>query len=295
MLKSMTGFGDSIYETDNMSFMVEIKTVNNRYLKVSIKLPDIFSFAEAELEKIVKSKVCRGSVYCNIYVKDSGTVSVSEVNHAAALHYLNNMLEIARTANMDNPNPDLSRLMMLPGVCQPKVYSEGENKQFMDILAAQVEKSLNKLNEMRDHEGQALLEDLRKNCNVIKVTLDKLEGMTGEVVNRYRDKLENRVNELLASAKLKVDEDTLLREVAVFADKCDINEEISRLNAHLVQFDKICTDEEQVGRRLDFLTQEMLREANTIASKANNAQISQLVVDIKVAIDRLREQVQNVE
>ena len=295
MLKSMTGFGDSRYEADKFSFMVEVKTVNNKYLKVSVKLPDIFSFAETELEKIIKSRVCRGSVYCNIYVKDSGTVSVSDINHAAAMHYLDNFLAIARNANLDKTSPDLARLMLLPGVCQPKVYSEDENKQFMEVLAEQTQLALVKLNEMRDHEGQALLNDLRKNCDFIKVTLDKLEGMTHEVVNRYRDKLESRVNELLASAKLKLDEDTLLREVAVFADKCDINEEISRLNAHLVQFAKICTDEEQVGRRLDFLTQEMLREANTIASKANNAQISQHVVDIKVAIDRLREQVQNVE
>ena len=295
MLKSMTGFGDSRYEADKFSFVVEIKTVNNRYLKTSIKLPEIFSFAETELDKIIKSRVCRGSVYCNVFVKDSGTVNVSDINHVAALHYLNNISEIAREASLDNISPDLARIMILPGVCQPKIYSEDENKQFMELLAEQTNQALVKLDEMRDHEGQALLEDLRKNCNFIKETLDKLEGMTSEVVKRYRDKLETRVNELLASAKLKVDEDTLLREVAVFADKCDINEEISRLNAHLVQFDKICTDEEQVGRRLDFLTQEMLREANTIASKANNAQISQFVVDIKVAIDRLREQVQNVE
>ncbi len=295
MLKSMTGFGDARYEMDDLSFALEIKTVNNKYLKISIKLPDILSFAESELEKLVKSEVCRGSVYLNVYMKDSGTGSVSDVNHSAALHYLEQVKKISHSAGIREDNVDLIRMLFLPGICQSKQYSEQENKQFMDILSDQTKSALARLSEMRVHEGQALLEDLRKNCKAISDNLTLLEKLTPEVVINYQNRLESRVNELLANAKLSVDQETLLREVAIFADKCDINEEISRLRAHLVQFDKICIGDEQVGRRLDFLTQEMLREANTIASKANNAQISQYVVEIKVAIDRLREQVQNVE
>ena len=295
MLKSMTGFGDARYENDDLSFILEIKTVNNKYLKISIKLPDVLAFAESELEKLLKVDISRGSVYLNVYMKDSGTGGVSDVNHNAALYYLEELKKVSHSAGGDEKGIDLTRLLFLPGVCQPKQYSEQENEHFMDILKEQAKNALERLCSMRLHEGEALLQDLRKNCGVISDTLNQLENLTDVVVKHYQDKLENRVNDLLANAKLSVDQETLLREVAIFADKCDVNEEISRLRAHIEQFDKICLSEEQVGRRLDFLTQEMLREANTIASKANNAQISQFVVDIKVAIDRLREQVQNVE
>lgn len=295
MLKSMTGFGDARYEFEDLSFVLEIKTVNNKYLKISVKLPDILAFAESELEKLIKNEVSRGSVYLNVYMKDSGTSSVSEVNSAAALHYLEQIKNISHSAGISENNIDLVRMLFLPGICQNRQYSEQDNKRFMDILEEQTRLALVRLSEMRTHEGLALLEDLRKNCKAIADSLMLLEALTPEVVLNYQARLESRVNDLLASAKLSIDQDTLVREVAIFADKCDINEEISRLRAHLEQFDKICIGEDQVGRRLDFLTQEMLREANTIASKANNARISQYVVDIKVAIDRLREQVQNVE
>ncbi len=295
MLKSMTGFGDARYEKDDLSFVLEVKTVNNRYLKTSIKLPEVLAFAESEIEKLIKEQVSRGSVYFNIYMKDSGTGGVAEINQTAAFYYLDQLKQITHGAQMRDDEIDLVRLLFLPGVTQTRLYSDIDNERFMQIIAEHAKIALERLNVMRDHEGLALLEDLRKNCQAIADNLGLLEKLTPEVVVNYQAKLESRVNDLLANARLNIDQDALLREVAIFADKCDINEEISRLRAHLDQFDKICTSEEQVGRRLDFLTQEMLREANTIASKANNAQISQFVVEIKVAIDRLREQVQNVE
>lgn len=295
MLKSMTGFGDARYEKDDLSFVLEVKTVNNRYLKTSIKLPEVLAFAESEIEKLIKEQVSRGSVYFNVYMKDSGTGGVAEINQTAAFYYLDQLKQITHSAQMRDDEIDLVRLLFLPGVTQTRLYSDMDNERFMQIIAEHAKIALERLNVMRDHEGLALLEDLRKNCQAIADNLGLLEKLTPEVVVNYQAKLESRVNDLLANARLNIDQDALLREVAIFADKCDINEEISRLRAHLDQFDKICTSEEQVGRRLDFLTQEMLREANTIASKANNAQISQFVVEIKVAIDRLREQVQNVE
>lgn len=295
MLKSMTGFGDARYEKDDLSFALEVKTVNNRYLKTSIKLPDVLAFAESEIEKLIKEHISRGSVYFNIYMKDSGTGGVAEINQTAAFYYLDQLKQITHSAQMRDDEIDLVRLLFLPGVTQTRLYSDMDNQRFMQIISEHAKIALDRLNVMRDHEGLALLEDLRKNCQAIADNLGLLEKLTPEVVVSYQAKLESRVNDLLANARLNIDQDALLREVAIFADKCDINEEISRLRAHLDQFDKICTSEEQVGRRLDFLTQEMLREANTIASKANNAQISQFVVEIKVAIDRLREQVQNVE
>ena len=150
---------------------------------------------------------------------------------------------------------------------------------------------------MRAEEGKSLAADLLLQCRVIRDNLQALTGMTDKVLDTYRQRIQDRVNVMLAEANLNLDEDQLMKEVALFAERCDINEEASRLASHLDQFETICLNEqaEQVGRRLDFMTQEMLREANTIASKANDAQISQHVVEIKVAIDRLKEQIQNVE
>jgi uncharacterized protein (TIGR00255 family) len=186
-------------------------------------------------------------------------------------------------------------VLQLPGVCQPREYNEEETTFFLEKIKKLTHEALGQLCRMRREEGQSLLADLHRQGQVIRDNLAAISTLVDTVVDHYRTRLQQRVNQMLAEANLKLDEELLLKETALFAERSDINEEISRLQSHLEQFEQGCQKEDQAGRRLDFLTQEMLREANTIASKSNDARISQHVVEIKVGIDRLKEQVQNIE
>ena len=190
---------------------------------------------------------------------------------------------------------NLATLLQLPGVCQLRTFSPDELQGFLEIVEKLTHDALKDLQVMRRHEGQALLQDLNENCQVIRTSINALKKLSGEVVNHYRQRIQEQVNKMLAEAKLTLNEDQLLKEVALFAERSDINEEMSRLDAHLTHFKNVCEVGEKSGRRLDFISQEMFREANTIASKSNDARISHHVVDMKVAIDRLREQIQNIE
>lgn len=296
MLRSMTGFGDSQYEAEDVSFQVEIKTVNNRFLKTSIKLNESLSFAELEIERLIKKELSRGSVNYSLHFRQVGDNSGLEVNQSALQNYMKHLEQLFNLyGDKIGASIDLASLLQMPGVCQSREYSEEEHQGFLRIILEQTTKALNRLQEMRVREGQGIFEDLQGHCKVIRDNLDALTQLVGTVVENYQKRLEKRINELLGGSDLKLDQESLAKEVAIFAEKSDINEEVSRLGSHLEQFDEACKSDEQAGRRLDFLTQEMLREANTIASKANDARISQHVVEIKVAIDRLREQVQNVE
>ncbi len=296
MLQSMTGFGDSQYEADGISFLIEIKTVNNRFLKTSIKLPDILSFAEMEIERLIRDDLARGSVNYNLHIRQTDLGGALEVNQAAVQSYIKNLQQVqSLVGDVKDSTINLATILQLPGSCQSHEYSKEEYQGFLEIVKEQTVKALQRVRQMRTEEGKTIVQDLLGQCKAIKENLDALAGMTTDVVENYRQRISQRVNEMLSGQNLKIDDEQLAREVAMFAERCDINEEISRLNSHLNQFDEVCKSDEQIGRRLDFLTQEMLREANTIASKANSAKISHHVVEIKVAIDRLREQVQNVE
>jgi uncharacterized protein (TIGR00255 family) len=229
-------------------------------------------------------------------MRDSNDGGALKVNQAAAESYMMHLKQLATLhGNGGNININLADLLILPGVCLPQVYSHQQHQKLLEIIKGITIQALARLQEMRAEEGQGILQDLRQQCKSIADNLSALSGLTATVVGNYHKRLQQRVNEMLASAGSQLDEVGLAREVAIFAERSDINEEISRLGSHLQLFENTCCSEQQAGRRLDFLTQEMLREANTIASKANDAKISQHVVEIKVAIDRLREQVQNVE
>jgi uncharacterized protein (TIGR00255 family) len=296
MLYSMTGFGSAQLEAEGMSFLVEIKSLNNRFLKTTVKLPEVLSFAEPEVERLIRHELARGSVTYALHLRHTADAGPVEINDAALQSYMKQLQQVlGRYDGKAALNIDLACLLQLPGICVAREYSEDEHKAFLEIIQKLTREALARLRAMRADEGKSLLADLEQQCQAIRENLAALGGMTGEVVDRYRRRIQQRVDMMLAEANLKLDQDLLIKEVAVFAERCDINEEISRLESHLSQFAEACRSDEQAGRRLDFLTQEMLREANTISSKANDARISQHVVEIKVAIDRLKEQVQNVE
>lgn len=298
MLYSMTGFGDAQLEEEGFSFLVEIRSLNNRFLKISVKLPDIASFAEPEITRIIREDLNRGSVTYTLHLKQTSGSAAMEVNQKALEKYVSSLEQAHQLrGNADWLRVDLGSMLPLPGVCQFRPLSDQENAYLLEKIKEITRQALVRLQEMRAEEGKSLSADLLGQCQVIRENLQSLTGMTGRVLDSYRNRIQDRVNAMLGEANLKLDEDQLMKEVALFAERCDINEESSRLSSHLDQFEMVCQNEkvEQVGRRLDFMTQEMLREANTIASKANDAEISQHVVEIKVAIDRLKEQIQNVE
>ncbi len=293
MLISMTGFGAAAGQVDGVEYAVEVRSVNNRYLKTVIKLPESWSHAEAEFEKLLRDVVTRGTVTLAVRMRICDEESAYRVNTVALSNYIEQLKPLEMEAN-PMLRVDLGSIMLLPGVCEPPKMEE-ICERTRDGLMKLVKKAIADLVEMRTKEGQAVLSDLLENCDIIERNLAAIAERAPLVVKEYHEKLTARVNELTSAARIEIDAESLAREVAIYADRCDIAEEISRLTGHLEQFRRATGDDKPAGRKLDFITQEMLREANTIASKSNDSEIAKAVVDIKTAIDRLKEQVQNVE
>lgn len=293
MLKSMTGFGSAAGEVEGVRYGVEVKSVNNRYLKISLRLPDSLSALEADIESLLRERIQRGSVTISVRMKIADEQAAYRINDAVLRSYLD-QLRMAETDSNPMLRLDLASLLQLPGVCEPPALDELAEKT-RDGLLELVREARDGLVDMRRRDGEGTEADLLTQCDTIERELGGIAEKTDEVIQLYHDRLRDRVNELTQAAKINLDQETLAREVAIFAERSDINEEISRLTAHVAQFREACQDGEQIGRKLDFIAQEMLREANTIASKASDAGIARAVVDIKTAIDRIKEQAANVE
>jgi uncharacterized protein (TIGR00255 family) len=294
MLNSMTGYGEAVGELDGVSYIVEIKAVNNRYLKTIIKLPENSTFLEDDIDKELRRRLSRGTINYVLRLKGISANALFEIDEAALQAVVTKLNQVSSSVGVEGAI-DLANLLTLPGIVQPVMPGEEEIAQVRQLVLELTRAALDKLRQMREAEGKFLEADLRKNCDAIAGELEAVRRRSNSVVQEYARRLRRRVDELLAQAKLKLDEETLAREVAILADRSDISEEIARLDAHLEQFRRICQTDGQAGRRLDFLSQEMLREANTVASKAGDAQIARSVVDIKCLIERLKEQIQNIE
>ena len=294
MINSMTGYGIASCELEGICCTAEIKTVNNRYFKVYFKLPDAVAYLEKDIEKLCRKNISRGTVNFLLRFKDTSEQLKFAINEQALKDCVEKLSEIGKSAGVDS-NINLADLLMLPGVIAPLEPDQQQGKRIAEAVMAATEQALENLDQMRANEGEALNAELDSHLKEIRENLSKITQRSGSVVGEYYKKIRTRVNDLLASAKLELNEDTLAREVAVFADRCDIREELARLESHLDQFVAACDTDAQAGRKLDFITQEMLREANTIASKSSDIEIARSVVDIKCWIDRLKEQIQNVE
>lgn len=294
MIQSMTGYGHAIAEFDNVSYSVDIRTVNNRYVKLNVRLPEIVSFAEDAIEKQLKKTITRGMVNYSLRVKSLSADEMINIDPVILEGYINQIKKACSETGLEQ-DLNITELINLPGVLQPVEPDEEKADQIKEQIQQVTATALELLIEMRLEEGKALYEDVSANCAVIAEKTALIEKRIEFVVQEYHEKLGKRVQQLLDAAELKIDEDLLAREVAIFAERCDISEEISRMKSHLGQFDQTCNSNGQAGRKLDFITQEMLREANTIGSKASDAEIASYVVDIKCAIDRIKEQVQNIE
>jgi len=289
----MTGFGSVAGKVDTVEYSIEIKSVNNRYLKLSTRMPDGLHMLEPQIEALLRQKIQRGSVTLCIRMKIADENAASTINTAAINSYMKQlqMLEVDANPMM---RVDLATLLTLPGVCTPPALDELAEKTSQGLLCL-IDRVIDILIAMRNTEGAALAKDLLSQTAVISEKLESIASRTDEVLQLYHSKLKARVEELTATAKIAINEDSLAREVALFAERSDIAEEITRLRTHMTEFVKVVNAGGPVGRKLDFIAQEMLREANTIASKSSDADIARLVVDIKTAVDRIKEQAANVE
>ena len=297
MIRSMTGFGSATTQAGGVEFTAELRSLNNRYFKASVRLPEELAGMEASLESALRKRVSRGSFTLNVRARVTAEATTPVIHDAALLSYLEHLKTVRSKMQDQSVQIDLTQLLALPGVLQAATDERTLLQSGRQAVPKLLDEALGHLIEMRTVEGRAVAADLLDQRDHIRGQMAIIAERAPKVVNEYHDKLTARVNELMAKAKLKVDENDLIREVAVFADRADISEELSRMNGHLDQLGEMIeagSAEEPAGRTLDFISQEMLREANTIGSKSNDTAISRAVVEVKSRIDRIKEQVQNV-
>lgn len=290
----MTGFGEARKQTENLSVSVEVRTVNNRYLKVAIRCADAYAPLEGEIEKIVREKISRGTVTVGIRVEHAISAKENPLNESVLENYVARLRAFAEKLNLPH-QPDLNVLVTLPGVVTDDSHRAHDADAEWPVIQDVIRQSLAKLQKFRQDEGQAMQNELQLNGRIIEAQLVQVTAMAPQVVSEYRAKLLERVRQVLTESAVNVTESDMIREVSIHADRTDINEEIKRLRCHLEQFQTFIDEKEPTGRKLDFLSQEMFREVNTIGSKANNVPIAHCVVEMKAAVEKIREILQNVE
>jgi len=294
VLLSMTGFGNASGQNERFSVAAEIKAVNNRYLKVSTRFPDVLAALEPEFERLIRESIARGTVSLNLRFAPVGQGSRYHIVPEVIAAYSHQLRQIGLQQSL--PVPDWSdALLSLPGVVADELSSTVDPKQEWPLLEQTIREAIERLQEFRQREGEAMRRDLGLNCDIISERVEKIAELAPNVVSTYRDKVLDRVSELLKGSGASVQPNDLIREVSVFADRCDINEEITRLRCHVEEFRKVMDASQSQGRKLDFLSQEMFREINTTGSKASNVEIAHHVVEMKAAVEKIREVLQNVE
>ncbi len=292
MIKSMTGFGRGEAREDGREFMVEIKTVNHRYTDVFIKMPRQIGFLEEKVRDLVGKAVSRGKI--DVFITFSNTAEDSKnvvFDEGLAKAYIDSV-KLMKDKFALRDDVTLTLVSRFPDVFRIEQAEQDEEKLWK-LLKGAVENALESLISMRLHEGEGLSTDLYEKARFIESLLKDISVRAPEVVKEYKAKLENRIRDLLEQPT--IDEARLATEIAIFADRCSIDEEIVRLGSHIGQLRDTLKIQQPVGRKLDFLIQEMNREINTIGSKANDLTITRNVVDIKSEIEKLREQIQNIE
>lgn len=294
MLLSMTGFGEAHYQADGLAISIEVRTINSRYFKLAVKCGEGYSALEPEIENVVRQQIRRGTLQINLRVDRPRTPDDFQINKAVLASYRRQLDELHEQWNSPQSVP-LENLLTLPGVISEDPTTAEDAEADWPLIRQTLESAMENLARMRADEGKAMATDLRANCQSIGQDLAEVERRAPLVATSYRTRLVERLQTTLAEYQVSLDPADLIKEVSIFAERCDISEEIVRLKSHLVQFDAIMELAESSGRKLEFLTQEMFREANTIGSKANDVQISRFVIDIKSAIERVREMIQNVE
>lgn len=292
-MKSMTGFGRGAVADENFNIAVEIKTVNNRFLDLNLRLSNELQSLEANLKRAIQSRLSRGRV--DVFVNYERTSEiVYELNRPLISGYISALKQMQTEFNLTG-EPDFNYIARLPNALQPK--AEDLSEEFTGAIETAVKIALDELEQMREVEGESLKNDLENLLSEIENHLPKIESESATVADEYQQRLKKRIENFLSKSdsQIEIDQARLAQEVAYLADKSDIAEEITRLKSHIEQYRGIINEEKEVGKRLDFLTQELNREANTIASKTNNLTVKESALQIKSAIEKIREQIQNVE
>jgi uncharacterized protein (TIGR00255 family) len=292
----MTGYGDANHHGDRLSVSIELRAVNNRYLKITLRAAEPYNLLEAEFEKVVRRTVRRGALQVHLRVQRQFAAQDFQINGVALRSYLQQVRTVAEEAHL----PDRGQALMAAALTLPGVVPEPASGSFRvdeewPVIEQTLEHALGRLQSMREEEGRAMARELMQLRDQIAAELDKIRQRSPLVAVLFRDRLLERVRSLLSELDVQIDRSDLIKEVSIFAERSDVAEEVTRLASHLDQFREILNEPESAGRKLEFLTQEMFRETNTIGSKASDVDVSRFVVEIKSALEKVRELIQNVE
>lgn len=291
MIKSMTGYGKANLEKNEKEYQVEIKSVNHRYLDISVKMPRILSYLEEAIKKEIATYVKRGKIDVFITFENNSVEGKEiKINQEIAKIYIDELKRLAKQEEI-LANIEVTEISKFPDVLS--IQNNQEDETIKDELIETVRKATKNLVQMRQVEGQKIAEDLRERIQTIQEKVKEISSLSTGLIEEYVVKLEGRIKEILKNQE--VDPARLAQEVVIYADKCSVEEEVTRLKSHISQFQKLLDSEEAIGKKLDFIIQEMNRETNTIGSKANNLEITNNVIDVKTELENVREQIQNIE
>ncbi len=293
----MTGYGESHYHGDKLRLSIEVRALNNRYLKLSVRAPEPYNLLEPEFEKIIRRTVRRGTIQLCLRCERQSSVQDFRINAVALRSYLGQLRGLADELGPAKVETEhlLAQILALPGVVPEPGITTFDPQEEWPLLEKVLEEALGRLQGMRAEEGRAMAQEFLQYRDQIGTELQLIRERAPAVVATFRERLYERVRKLLGELDIEIDRSDLIKETAILAERSDIAEEVVRLSSHLDQFQEIMNEPESPGRKLEFLTQEMFRETNTIGSKANDVEISRRVVEIKGILEKIRELVQNVE
>lgn len=296
MLKSMTGFGSFKIKNDEFEIKTDIKSVNNRYLDLQVKAPKTLAFIEDDIKKVISSKINRGKVdvYMDIHYLDSSNTDFN-IDFDLLKKYDESLGQMSDFTNLDKSYSVIDIIKLDPNILLLERKDLSENKSFVDLCLTCVEEACGNLLEMKTQEGYNIECDLKNKLAEVKAIVDNIEKYSEDLVKVKVESLRERINEILSDESVPLDEDRLVNEIVFYSDKLAIDEELVRLNSHLDLFNTMLTDQNSNGKKIDFLIQEMNRETNTIGSKSANIEITKEVIELKSLIEKMREQVQNIE
>lgn len=292
----MTGFGEARRQNDRLALSIEVRALNNRYLKVSLRAPDPYHLLEADFEKVIRRTIKRGTLQIQLRCERQANEVDFRINATALGSYVRQILDTCAGLGLTSSSPVLlGQVLSLPGVVPENASQTQHLEEDWPLIEKTLELALEKLQVMRREEGNAMAQELLGLRHSIVNHLQAIRERVPAIAGLFRDRLLERVRNIIAELDVQIDRNDLIREVSIFAERSDIGEEVVRLAAHLDHFKEMMGDSESPGRKLDFLTQEMFREVNTIGSKASDVEITRQVVAIKGTLEKIRELVQNVE
>ncbi len=291
MIKSMTGYGKANLSKEQREYQIEIKSVNHRYLDISIKMPRQLSYLEETIKKEITSKVKRGKIDVFVtFENDSLEGKEIKINEELAKAYIKELKKLAKEENL-LADIQVNDIANYPDVLT--IQNNQEDEKIKLEVSEVIKIATDNLIQMKKIEGNKLAEDLNKRLDKLKTKIEEISKLSTGLIEEYVVKLEERIKQILKEKE--IDQARLAQEVVIYADKCSIEEEVTRLKSHITQFKTLLDSDEAIGKKLDFIIQEMNRETNTIGSKANNLNITNNVIDMKTEIENIREQVQNIE